>query len=231
MKRLFALLIIVLSICAGTIFNGCYSDTIDAFSSFSFQFPVFFGSDYIDRKSPDTTTDFVNLYNYKDYTDNKARINKAEILSFNYRIDSLTFIPPDDSAEQVFDPENPAHLGLIEYDSIKLILIFAKPKDSFIPGLDDVLDPDNYVVDSAFAPQLLGVFKNVKVEDYYRLAHHIELTDKRVAKVIEEALQNRPHFYIISEYSKLTNQTEGKPWKFPFISAKYDMVIRFNVDT
>lgn len=226
MKRFFFPLIFLLSLSLGLVLNSCYTDTVDSFSTFSFQFPILFHADHHNKISPDTSTDFVNLYDYPEYTDNKHLLNKAEILSFNYRIDSLQYTPPGETDTTIFDPNSEEHKNIIQFDFIRFTLVFAKLKSEFL----DVNDENSYEEDTTIAPQLLGEFYDVKIEDYYRYAHHIEVTDEKVAQVISNSIKERPHFYIVTEYSKLSDQTEGEDWKFPYIESNYDMVVRFNID-
>ncbi len=203
---------------------GCYGQTVDSFKTFTFEFPVFFHAEYHNKLTPDTSFDFVNMYEYDQYKDNVDKINKAELLSFNYRIDSMIFRDPVTEQDIVFNPV--LHKDLIEFVNIKFYIIFAKPKS---PELKGSLDSADYVVDPDREPYLLGEFHNVEVSDYYRYAHHIENIDKTVAKVLEDALQNQPYFYILTEYSKIKNQTAERRI-FPYISSRYDLIIRFSVN-
>ncbi len=127
---------ILISIILVMFLNSCIQDTITKFETFTVQVPVFFKSDHIDKASPDTSIDFTNLYEYKEYNDNKGRIDAAEIFQINYRIDSLVL-----ENGKVFDPKT----DNLEFDYISFRLKFAKPKAGKSEFSTDSLDfePDN----------------------------------------------------------------------------------------
>ncbi len=99
MKRVIMPSVFVLLLVATLILDGCYADNIEDLSTFKFQFPVPFGSVHWDRAAPDTSYDFSNLYEYKEYRDNEDRVKKAEILHFNYWIDDLIYRNVNDTSE------------------------------------------------------------------------------------------------------------------------------------
>ena len=219
-------LIIVLSILTVLVLQSCW-ESIDSLSTFNFRFPILFQATYRDKASPDTSNDFVNLYEYDQYKDNVDKISKAEIIAFNYRIDSLIFTDKQTGSPVIFDPIK--HKNMLEYENIKFYLIFARPKDS---TLKHSLDSADFEVDPAQAPVLLGEYKNVKIEDYYRYSHFIESIEERVAQTIDKALRKQPYFYIVTQYSKMKDQDLAKEPKryIPFISSRYDLIIRFSVN-
>ena len=85
--------------------------------------------------------------------------------------------------------------------------------------------------DPAFQPYVIGEFRNVKVADYYRNAQYIVQLPDSVAKVISTTLKEKPYYYIITEYSGIKG-TDGKYYskKFKLIKARFDVVIRFEVE-
>lgn len=184
--------------------NSCYQNTIDALSSFKFQLAILFDSEYRNKFAPDTTIDFVNLDDYKQYRDNKDRIKKAQFIQFNYWIDSLHL-----ANNRPFNPSS----DNVEFEFIKFYLVFQE--GGTMPS-----DPGKRL--------LLGTFNNVNVSNYYRNPEHILVVPEDVAKIIENAVKLNPRFYIIAEYSKVKNQ-QGPKESFPYIWARFDIAIRFEV--
>jgi hypothetical protein len=227
MKKIKILLIFLAFIAVGMSIGGCYTDTIDNLSTFSFQFPMIFHSNYYDKAAPDTNLDYSNLNKYKEYKDNKDRINKAQILHLNYWIDSLKFTDPSNGQQVVFDPV--LHKDKIEFEFIKFYLVFAKyiPNPNN-PNWEDTM-ATHWTADLTKAPFTLGVFKNVEIAKYYRNPEHIEYVSEAVANQISDLLKTQPSFFIVSEYSRVKNQTDDK-YYFPLIKARFDVVIRFDVD-
>lgn len=226
MKKKNSSIILVTSLLLVFLLQSCW-ESIDNLSTFNFRFPILFQAIYRDKASPDTSWDFVNLYEYDQYKDNVDKISKAEIIAFNYRIDSLIFTDKQTGSPVIFNPS--LHKNQLEYENIKFYLIFARPKDS---SLVHSLDSADFEVDPAQAPILLGEYKNVKIEDYYRYSHYIEDIDEQVARTIDKALREQPHFYIQTEYGKMKDQDLTKEPKryIPFISSRYDLIIRFSVN-
>lgn len=214
------------AVIAVVIFTGCW-DSVESLSTFNFRFPILFQATYRDKVTPDTSWDFVNLYEYDQYTEYVDKISRAEVVAFNYRIDSLIFRYPGTDSLVIFNPL--VHKNILEYESIKFYLIFARPKDSTkIHSLDSA----DFEVDPTQKQNLLGEFQSVKLEDYYRYSHYIENIDEDVAKTMEKAMKEQPQFYIKTEYSKMRDQnpvTEPKRY-IPYISSRYDLIIRFSVD-
>ena len=216
------IIILIFAIVSGLSMWGCYTNTIDSLSTFKFQLPVNFYSSWVDKAAPDSSMDFTNLNDYPEYRDNKEQIRSSEILSFNYWIDSLI---TDDG--KPFNPNDPNQED-IEFEYIKFYLHFAVLKDN-PPNPGDPSDPDNYKPDPNTPDYLLGVFTNVSVKRYYRNPEYILEVPTDVAQIISVALKGYPQFFIKSVYSKTIGQTEPKR-HFPLINARYDLVIRFEVE-
>ncbi len=196
--------------------TSCMTDTINKFETFTVQIPVFFQSQHTDKASPDTSVDFSNLYEYKEYNDNKGRIDAAEIYQINYRIDSLVL-----ENGKVFDPE----IDDMEFEYVAFKLKFAVPK----PGKSQYsLDSTDFEPDPNSPLYILGEFKNVNVKDYYRKSNHIIEVPEANAYAISEAMKNAPYFYIYTEYSRIKTQTTPEVI-LPYIRAKYDVIVRLKV--
>lgn len=226
MNRKYLSVIVLPALISLVLLSSCW-ESIDQLSTFNFRFPLFFQATYRDKVSPDTSMDFVNLYEYDQYKDNIEKISKAEIIAFNYRIDSLIFTDKTTGSPVIFNPI--LHKNKLEYENIKFYLIFARPKDTLnIHSLDSA----DFEVDPTQAPILLGEFKNVKIEDYYRFSHYIETIEDEIARTIDKALREQPQFYIVTMYSKMKDQdlTTEPERVIPLISSRYDLIIRFSVD-
>ncbi len=209
MKKIFFLAILALSI------NSCVTDSVDSLSEFTFQVPVHFITEYLDRTSPDTSIDFTHLMKYDAYKENKDKISEAIVYQLNYRIDSLVLengVP--------FGPGSPD----IVFDRVSFKLQFGKPRF----GNTYSLNPSDYIPDPASPIYELGEFINVSVSEYYRRSHHILQVPGSTASVISKTLKTVPYFYIITEYSRIKGQAADKVI-FPFISSKFDVVIRLKV--
>jgi hypothetical protein len=215
------ILIVLLAIASGLGLWGCYTNTIDSLSTFRFQLPIYFYQNWVDRAAPDTSWDFTNLNDYPEYRDNKDKIELAEILSFNYWIDSLI---TDDN--KPFNPNDPNQED-IEFEFVKFYLHFAVWKDN-PPNPDDPSDSSNYILDPETPDYLLGEFTNVNVKNYYRIPDNILAVPTEVAQIISVAIKSKPQFFIKSVYSKTKGQTNPKR-HFHLIKARYDLVIRFEV--
>lgn len=230
MKNFFKLLIIQAAVVAAISWGltACYTDTVDSFSSFRVQFPLFFHSNFFDKAAPDTSISFVNLYTYKEYEENKKRIDQAEIYQFNYRVDSLIL-----DNNKPYDP----FTDNIVFEFIRFYVQFAVPRTPEIAARMATLPPnDPYFKDSAnWMPDpnseisLLGEFTNVNVAEYYMTSKQIQKVEEKVTEIITEIAKNRPQFYIVTMYSKVVGQTEPKR-KFPLIYAYYDMFLRLKVN-
>lgn len=285
MKKIITSSLIALLIVSAMWLGGCYSDNIDALSTYKFQFPVPFQSMHWKRAAPDTSWDFTNLYSYKEFRDNEDRVEKAEILHFNYWLDDLIYVNLNDITDTLcfaidtvtkertsYRLHNIDTLALIraandgknvkvnnffrldgngmpiksehniEFEFIRFYFVFAEYKGTKTEydngGKFSKNKNDWKMLDKEY---LLGEFKNVNINNAFRfpdhnpeqitgdLQHHIEWVPAATAKKISEALKDKPHFFIRTEYSKVKGQTIPK-YYFPWISARYDMVIRFEVE-
>ncbi len=83
------------------LFSGCYSDTMDTLSNYTIQIPLNFTPKWRDRQAPDTSIDYTNLNNYKEYQDNKNKIKSSRLHQFAYWIDSIQVGQGDPLPEQV----------------------------------------------------------------------------------------------------------------------------------
>jgi hypothetical protein len=193
---------------------SCVTQTVDDFSSFTVQLPIFFTSDYPNRAAPDTSVDFSTLYKYKEYKDNKGKIDKSEIYQFNYRIDSLVL-----QNGKNFDPAT----DNIVFEYIKFKLVFAKPKYN-----EESLDSNDFTMDKSKGEYLLGEYKNADMKDYYKQSKNIIGVSDSISVLISELLKNNPYFFIITEYSKIKGSNQQTD-VFPFIRAKFDIVVRLKI--
>lgn len=199
-----------------SILSGCYTDTIDDFSTFTFQFPVNLHSTYYNRDVPDVSRDFSNLYEYDEYHDNKDKINKAYAIQFNYWIDTLVMpsgLPYDPSFDN------------IEFEYVKYKLVFARPKNGNIYSLDS----NNFEPDPNIEEFELGTFNNVNVSGFYRNPSHIVDIPIDVSKKVSEFLKTKPYFYVVTEYSKLKGQGTDQ-FNFPFMKTRFDIIVKFEVE-
>ncbi len=211
MKNIFYMLI------ASLMLGGCYSNTIESFSTFTFQLPILINSTYVNRNVPSVAADFSNLYKYSDYKDNQDRIKKARLLQFNGWIDTLVL-----EGGQPFDP-----LGNddIEFEYVSYKLIFAKPKY----GNKFSQDPNDFEIDTSIEEFEIARLNNVKVKDFYRSPLHIVDIPPDMSEKISQQLISSPYFYIATEYSKLKGQA-GDSYHFPLIDARIDITIRLEVE-
>lgn len=197
--------------------TSCYSDTIQNFSQFTIQLPVYFYDNSNNRKVPSIGYDFTNMYKYDEFKNNKDRIDRAEVYQFSYWIDSLVF----PNTLKPFDPKSDE----IIFDRIKYTLVFAKPKN---PSLSQSLDPNDFMIDSLYQPFVIGDFQNVKISEYYKSPKHIITIPEKDAIVFSNVLKSQPYFYIVSEYSKYQGQTQDTIY-FPYLKIHSDLVIRLTV--
>ena len=210
MKHIFRIIIMALAL------TSCYTDTVESFSSFTFQFPVHFETAYINREVPRTSRDFGNLYKYDEYQDNRDRIDKAEILQLNFWVDSL--VKPDNT------PYNPL-LDTIIFDYVRYTLVFARPKYGNVYSTDST----DFEPDPSVSNFVLGEFLDVDLREFYRNPKHIINLPADVSATISDFLKTKPYFYVVTEYSKIKGQT-AKELYFPFLEAKFDVIIRFKVN-
>jgi hypothetical protein len=227
MKHIKIPLIYIICIVICVILSGCYGSTIDALSSFTFQFPVNFHANYYHKAAPDTSKDYANLNKYKEYNDYKDKINKAQVLHLNYWIDSLKYVDEKTGDTITFDPITNTN-DLLGFEFIKFSIVFAKYlPDLLHPNYNDTVST-NWIPDYSLTYSL-GNFKDVKVKEYYRNPSHIEYVSENTALIISDLLKKQPSFFVISEYSKVNGQDSNK-YYFPLINARFDIDIRFDVD-
>lgn len=197
-------------------FWGCYSELIESVGDFRFQIPLYFYVNYYDKSIPDTSRQFANLNNYDEFVKNQAKLSGADIVQFNYWIDSLVF-----SNGKPFDPNTDSMV----IENVKIFLVFAKPKT----GISNPVDSNDFEPDTTLPKFILGEFKNISVADYYRKPHHIFTVSTEISQVLTEVVRNRPYFYLISEYGRVAGDIRPKKY-FKLIFVRFDIVIRFIVD-
>lgn len=197
---------------------SCYTDTVNNFTTFTIQIPVYFYDKSTNRKVPSIGYDFSNLYKYDEYKKNKERINRAELFQFAFWVDSL-IIP---GSNKPFDPKNDEMI----FDSIKYTLVLLKPKPGKSEYSQDLFDFD---LDSTFLPFNIGDFHNVKISEYYKNPKHIINLPEEEAIKLSNALKSRPYFFIVSEYSRYQNQPQDTSY-IPYLEIRTDLVIRLSVN-
>ncbi len=190
-------IILVFAACVLPVFiTGCYTDTIDSFSKFTVQLPLHFTAKWRNKFAPDVSTDFTDLNTYKEYRDNKEKIQSTIFYQFAYWIDSLRTEPGDPTIDQV------------EFEFVKYYLYFEGEPES--------------------AKRLIGQFNNVKVKDYFRIPHVLEVPDA-VAQDIAKVAKTNPRFFTIAEYSAPAGQPAGTKRSFPHIDSRFDVVVRLEL--
>lgn len=195
--------------------GGCYQDTINSFSTFAFQLVANLNTIYFNRNAPSVSLDFSNLNKYDEYHENKDKITKAQLLQFNFWIDSLVL-----ENNQPYDPKT----DVIQFEHVSYSLVFARP----ISGNVTSEDPNDFEIDTTIQEYELGRFNNADVRDFYRKAHHIVDVPKELSDQIGQHLLSKPYFFIKTSYGKV-NGSDIK-YHFPFLKANFDLVIRFKVD-
>lgn len=96
-----AMLLILAGFLLPVLLGGCYTDTIDSMSKFTVQLPLHFIGKWRNKTAPDTSVDFTDLNNYKEYRDNKEKIQRTIFYQFSYWIDSIRVAQGDPGADQV----------------------------------------------------------------------------------------------------------------------------------
>ncbi len=206
---------ILLIIISSIFLAGCVAENIEDFSRFTFQFPVNLQSTYYNRNVPNLSRDFSNLNTYQEYSDNRDRISKALAIQFNYWIDSLV--------KEDGEPYNP-EIDDLSFEYVSYKLVFARPKHGNYFAADSAdFEPDPNIEEFE-----LGTFSNVELNKFYRNPSHILDVPRNISAKISEFLLTTPYFYVVSEYSKLTNQGNNKV-KFPYMKTRFDIVVRFEV--
>lgn len=194
---------------------SCSTDFLGSLENFRFQIPFYFYVNYYDKSIPDTSRIFVNLNEYEEFTKNKSKLEKAEIVQFNYWIDSLNY-----GNNQPFNIKR----DTLIIEHVRFYLVFAKPKS----GVANPRDTNDFEPDTNLPTFLLGEFNDVNVSDFYRKPHHIYVISSEISQVLTEVVRNQPYFYLISEYGKVRGQTTPKKF-FSLIFVRFDVVIRFTI--
>jgi len=195
--------------------TSCYTDVINSFQNFRFQIPFYFYLNYIDKSIPDTSRIFVNLNNYDEFLKHRDELASAEIVQFNYWVDSLVF-----SNNVAFDPERDSLI----IENVRFVLIFARPKS----GIVNPKDSSDFEEDKTLPRFVLGEFYNLDIRDFYRQPHHIKIISNEISQVLTEVVRSRPYFYLSSEYGKVLGQTTAKKY-FSLVNVRIDIVIRFTI--
>jgi hypothetical protein len=195
--------------------TSCYTDVINSFQNFRFQIPFYFYLNYIDKSIPDTSRIFVNLNNYDEFLKHRDELASAEIVQFNYWVDSLVF-----SNNVAFDPERDSLI----IENVRFVLIFARPKS----GIVNPKDSSDFEEDTTLPRFVLGEFYNLDIRDFYRQPHHIKIISNEISQVLTEVVRSRPYFYLSSEYGKVLGQTTAKKY-FSLVNVRIDIVIRFTI--
>ena len=195
--------------------TSCYTDVINSFQNFRFQIPFYFYLNYIDKSIPDTSRIFVNLNNYDEFLKHRDELTSAEIVQFNYWVDSLVF-----SNNVAFDPERDSLI----IENVRFVLIFARPKS----GIVNPKDSSDFEEDTTLPRFVLGEFYNLDIRDFYRQPHHIKIISNEISQVLTEVVRSRPYFYLSSEYGKVLGQTTAKKY-FSLVNVRIDIVIRFTI--
>ena len=198
--------------------TSCYTKTVDDFSEFTVQIPIYFYDKSTDRKVPDVGLNFSNLYQYDEYKDNKDRIDRAEVYQFSIWIDSLVLPGPP---PKPFIP----NVDEVIFDHVRYTVVFAKPK---IPGNEQSLNKDDFEIDNTLQPFTLADFYDVSVSEYYKNPVHIFSIPQEEAIVISDLLKTRPYFFVLAEYSKYKNQP-ADTITFPYSEYRGDLVVRLKI--
>lgn len=119
--------------------SGCYTDTVDSLSTFTFQLPVNMEFKWRNKQAPDTTVDRVNLMEYDVYRDNREDIRIAELFQVGYWIDTLVGNPGFEEAEFEFVEFHLQFVGESEqyplgrYDNVSVRAYYKRPHIIAVP--------------------------------------------------------------------------------------------------
>ena len=155
-------------------FNSCDVTNI---SDVVLQMTIDFDPVFENKVVPDSSIDLTNLNDYATYRDNKDKIEDAQILHFNYRIDEIK-------------TENNMDIDSIVFESVNFYLIPTTYDGTRIPG-------QRYK---------LGEFKNLHVSDYYKTAKHVVEVPSELGNLISEQIKATPYFVFVTEYSGLVGE-------------------------
>ena len=135
-------LLTLLLACVATAISGCYTDTVDAVSTFDLQVPIQLKFDFKNKQAPDTATDHVNLLDYAVYRDNQADLHRATAYQLAFWIDSLKGSAAIDDVEFKFIefhiqfPDGSPMLPLARFDNVKASEFYKNPHIYIVPGTD-----------------------------------------------------------------------------------------------
>lgn len=202
---------------------GCYTDVVDNFKTWSFQIIVEFDPEYVGRNFPCDKLEFNNLNEFDEYKSNHEKIKSAEIVQFNYWIDSL----------EIFNGHQFNKItDTIVFDYVRYSLVFAKLKSGYTDAtsLDSThYEPDLSKEEFELAQYPLNGEDGVNASTYWRDPSHIVLFSEERAKVISNLLKNTPSYYIRTQYGNCVyNGATINTIKY--IKARFDLALRVTVE-
>jgi len=207
------------------VLTGCFQETAENFSTFQVQLPIYARHSYVDKEAPAKDRDFTTLYEYKEYDENKSRIDKAELYQFSYWIDELN-IEDGSSNGRIFDPEKIEDDGKLQLTYVKFYVQFARLKTGFYNEKD--LDSSHFEPDPSQPKLLLAEYKNPYLKDYYKTPKNIIDVNDEIGKKLEKMLKEKPYFYFIDEWGPVVGYENSK-YTFPYVESRFDLVIRLGV--
>ena len=202
--------------------SSCYQSAVDSFSEWTFQIIVEFKPDYIGRHFPCDNLEYNNLNQFEEYKANKDKIKSADIVQFNYWVDSLQIVKGV--------PFN-YNTDVCTFDSIRYSLVFAKLKSGYTDSTktDSIYYQPNYERgEFEIAKYPLPGEQNVNAKEYWRNPSHIVSVSEERAQVISEILKYSPSYYIRTQYGNCTYNGSTIN-NISFIKAHFDLAIRFTV--
>ena len=170
-KQLIAALLITAGLVA---MNSCDVTNI---TDVILQITIDFDPEFKNKMVPDSSLDVVDLNDYPEYEENSDKVEDAEILHFNYRIDSIK-------------TRNNMHIDSIVFKQVNFYMIPTTAAGDRLPG-------QRYK---------LGEFPNLRVSDYYKTAKHIIEVSSEVGELISEQIKKTSHFIFVTEYSELVGE-------------------------
>lgn len=178
-KQLVAVLVLAAGIIA---LNSC---DVTKVTDVVLQISIDFDPKFTNKAVPDSSIDVVNLNDYPDYEENSDKIEDAEILHFNYRIDRIKSI-------------NNMPIDSMVFKSVNFYLIPTTAAGDRIPG-------QRYK---------LGEFTNLQVSEYFRTAKQIVEVSSEVGRLVSEQIKKTPHFIFVTEYSELVGENADKNFEY-----------------
>lgn len=179
MKQLAAVLLIT----AGLI--GMNSCDVTKVTDVILQLTIDFDPEFKNKMVPDSSLDNIDLNDYPEYEENADKIEDAEILHFNYRIDEIK-------------TRNNMHIDSIVFKQVSFYLIPTTPAGNRLPG-------QRYK---------LGEFTNLRVSDYYKTAKHILEVSSEVGELVSEQIKETSHFIFVTEYSELVGDNVDRNFDY-----------------